>query len=77
MSPARVVQVITGKRRAPVFQYPHEAAFIDALAHRDVFVMPGRIMAAPGYFRVSLTASAAMIEQSLPVFEEVAAGGAS
>ena len=51
-----------------------EAAFIDALADRDVFVMPGRIMAAPGHFRVSLTASAAMIEQSLPVFEEVAAG---
>ncbi len=50
-----------------------EAAFIDALADRDVFVMPGRVMDTPGYFRVSMTASATMIERSLPVFEEVAA----
>jgi aspartate aminotransferase len=50
-----------------------EAAFIDALADRDVFVLPGQMMQAPGYFRASLTASPDMIERSLPVFAEVAA----
>ena len=44
----------------------------DALADRDVFVMPGRVMDVPGHFRISLTASDAMIERSLPVFAEVA-----
>jgi aspartate aminotransferase len=39
------------------------------LADRDVFVLPGSIMNAPDYFRVSLTASDAMIEQALPAFE--------
>jgi aspartate aminotransferase len=46
--------------------------FWNALADRDVFVMPGRVMGAPDYFRISLTASDAMIERSLPVFVEVA-----
>jgi aspartate aminotransferase len=44
----------------------------DALADRDVFVMPGRVMDVPDYFRISLTASEPMIERSLPVFAEVA-----
>ncbi|WP_134495205.1 aminotransferase class I/II-fold pyridoxal phosphate-dependent enzyme [Microvirga pakistanensis] len=44
----------------------------DALAKRDVFVMPGRVMDVPDYFRISLTASQPMIERSLPVFAEVA-----
>jgi aspartate aminotransferase len=44
----------------------------DALADRDVFVMPGRVMDVPGHFRISLTASEPMIERSLPVFAEVA-----
>jgi aspartate aminotransferase len=44
----------------------------DALADRDVFVLPGSIMDVPDYFRVSLTASEPMIERSLPAFEEVA-----
>jgi aspartate aminotransferase len=46
--------------------------FWDALADRDVFVMPGRVMERPDYFRLSLTASDAMIERSLPIFAEVA-----
>jgi aspartate aminotransferase len=50
-----------------------ETAFWHALADRDVFVMPGHLMQAPGYFRVSLTASAAMIERSLPAFADAAA----
>lgn len=44
----------------------------DALADRDVFVMPGRVMGVPGHFRISLTASEPMIERSLPVFAEAA-----
>ena len=44
----------------------------DALADRDVFVLPGSIMDVPDHFRISLTASEAMIKRSLPVFAEVA-----
>jgi aspartate aminotransferase len=44
----------------------------NALADRDVFVMPGSIMNTPGYFRISLTASDQMVERALPAFEEVA-----
>lgn len=39
------------------------------LADRNVFVLPGEIMNAPGYFRISLTASDAMVERALPVFQ--------
>lgn len=46
--------------------------FWDALADRDVFVMPGRVMDVPDHFRISLTASEPMIERSLPIFAEVA-----
>ena len=38
------------------------------LADRDVFVLPGSIMNAPDYFRISLTASNAMVERALPAF---------
>jgi aspartate aminotransferase len=44
----------------------------NALADRDVFVLPGSMMNAPGYFRISLTASEAMVERALPAFIEVA-----
>jgi aspartate aminotransferase len=47
----------------------------NALADRDVFVLPGRIMNAPDYFRISLTASDAMIDRALPSFAEVAHDG--
>jgi aspartate aminotransferase len=43
----------------------------NALADRDVFVMPGTILGAPDYFRVSLTASDQMVDRALPVFAEV------
>jgi aspartate aminotransferase len=42
----------------------------NALADRDVFVMPGSLMNAPDYFRISLTASDSMVERALPAFEE-------
>ncbi len=41
------------------------------LANRNVFVMPGRIMNTPGYFRISLTASDEMVQRSLSAFREV------
>ncbi|MGH8662626.1 MAG: aminotransferase class I/II-fold pyridoxal phosphate-dependent enzyme, partial [Burkholderiales bacterium] len=40
----------------------------NALADGGVFVMPGSIMSAPDYFRISLTASDAMVERALPIF---------
>jgi aspartate aminotransferase len=38
------------------------------LADRNVFVMPGRMMNTPDWFRISLTASEAMVEKALPAF---------
>ncbi|HSK04676.1 MAG TPA: aminotransferase class I/II-fold pyridoxal phosphate-dependent enzyme [Kofleriaceae bacterium] len=40
----------------------------NALADRDVYVMPGTILGAPGYFRISLTASDQMVERALDAF---------
>lgn len=42
------------------------------LADRDVFVLPGGMMNAPGYFRICLTASDDMVERALPAFEALA-----
>ena len=41
----------------------------NALADRDVFVMPGSILGAPEYLRISLTASDEMIDRALPAFD--------
>jgi aspartate aminotransferase len=41
------------------------------LADREVFVLPGSIMNAPAYFRISLTASDEMVERALPAFRDV------
>ena len=38
------------------------------MADRDVFVMPGSILGAAEYLRISLTASDAMIDRALPAF---------
>jgi aspartate aminotransferase len=43
----------------------------NALADRGVFVMPGRILSASDYFRISLTASDEMIARALPAFATV------
>jgi len=40
----------------------------NALADRDVFVLPGSVMNAKEYFRISLTASDEMVERALPAF---------
>jgi aspartate aminotransferase len=41
------------------------------LADRSVFVLPGSLMNAPGYFRISLTASDDMVDRALSAFREV------
>jgi aspartate aminotransferase len=46
--------------------------FFDALADRDVFVMPGSVLDTPQHFRVCLTATDAMIERALPAFQHAA-----
>jgi aspartate aminotransferase len=53
---------------------PDDMAFVDALAERDTFVLPGTLVELPGWFRISLTANDAMIERSLPAFEALARG---
>jgi aspartate aminotransferase len=41
------------------------------LADRDVFVMPGSILSAPDHFRISLTASDAMVDKAVAVLAEI------
>jgi aspartate aminotransferase len=43
-------------------------AFIETLAEHDILCLPGVVVEAPGFFRISLTASDEMIEGSLPGF---------
>jgi aspartate aminotransferase len=45
-----------------------DEAFCRVLNQNNVLVLPGTIVEAPGWFRISLTASNAMIEQSIPAF---------
>ncbi|MDP8930320.1 MAG: aminotransferase class I/II-fold pyridoxal phosphate-dependent enzyme [Actinomycetota bacterium] len=45
-----------------------DASFAELLAADDVFVLPGRIVELPGYFRISLTASDEMVERAVPRF---------
>jgi aspartate aminotransferase len=51
--------------RCPV---PDDGAFAERLARDKVAVLPGRAVEMPGYMRLSLTATDAMIERALPVF---------
>lgn len=43
--------------------------FCSRLAERRTFVLPGTACELPGWFRLSITASDAMVERSIPVFE--------
>jgi aspartate aminotransferase len=45
-----------------------DLAFIEMLAERDIFCLPGSLVEMPGYFRVSLTANDTMIERAIPGF---------
>jgi aspartate aminotransferase len=45
-----------------------DRAFAELLARHHVYVLPGSICALPGYLRICLTATEAMIERSIPGF---------
>ena len=47
-------------------------AFCDALEARGVYVMPGTLFDQPHHFRISLTATMAMIDLALPHLIDVA-----
>ncbi|MDQ3810846.1 MAG: aminotransferase class I/II-fold pyridoxal phosphate-dependent enzyme, partial [Chloroflexota bacterium] len=47
---------------------PDDVVFAKRLARDKVVVLPGRAVEMPGYVRLSLTATDAMIERALPVF---------
>ena len=46
-----------------------DVAFSELLAEEGILVLPGTVVELPGWFRISLTASDAMVEQSLAAFE--------
>jgi len=46
-------------------------AFTDRLAEAGALVLPGTIVECPGWFRISLTASDAMVERGLEVFRTI------
>jgi aspartate aminotransferase len=47
---------------------PDDIAFTDRLAELGALVLPGSIVECPGWFRISLTASDAMVERGLEAF---------
>ncbi|MBA2571128.1 MAG: aminotransferase class I/II-fold pyridoxal phosphate-dependent enzyme [Chloroflexi bacterium] len=51
-----------------------DVAFCAALAEHGVLVLPGSVVEVPGWFRVSLTASDAMVERGLPGFQSALDG---
>ncbi len=51
---------------------PDDLAFTDRLAELGALVLPGTIVESPGWFRVSLTASDAMVERGLEAFRAAA-----
>jgi len=56
----------------PKSPWTDDWAFTKHLAESDVFVLPGEVVDLPGYFRISITASDAMIDKALPVFAAAA-----
>src|SRR2546422_1797018 len=56
----------------PKSPWPDDWAFMRFLAEQDVYVLPGTVLEMPGYFRISVTASDAMIDRALPVFAAAA-----
>jgi aspartate aminotransferase len=49
-------------------------AFAAALAERGVFVLPGTVFDRPDHFRVSLTATTAMLQRALPALLDLGPG---
>jgi aspartate aminotransferase len=56
--------------RAPI---DDDVAFGELLAAEDILVLPGAVVEVPGWFRISLTATDAMVEASLAGFERARA----
>lgn len=52
----------------PRSPWADDRAFVQLLVEHDILALPGAITELPGFFRLSLTASEAMIERSLPGF---------
>ncbi len=57
----------------PKSPLPDDEAFCARLADRGLLVLPGRVRQAPGRFRITFTASMAMIEAALPILAKVMA----
>lgn len=53
---------------------PDDGAFVRRLADAGVLVLPGSTCAAPGFFRITLSASATALERCLPIFRDAIAG---
>ena len=53
--------------RSPI---PDDVAFVARLAASDVYVLPGATINLPGWFRISLTGSDAMVEASIGRFRD-------
>lgn len=52
-----------------------DVTFTDVLARHKVLVLPGSIVEVPGWFRISLTSSDQMVEDSIPRFAAAMAEG--
>jgi aspartate aminotransferase len=52
----------------PKSPWADDVAFCDLRGKHDILVLPGTVAEIPGYFRISLTASHAMIDRALPGF---------
>ncbi|MBA3874507.1 MAG: aminotransferase class I/II-fold pyridoxal phosphate-dependent enzyme, partial [Anaerolineae bacterium] len=52
----------------PKAPWHDDIAFTELLAQHDIFVLPGKVVELPGYFRISLTASDDMIDRAIPGF---------
>lgn len=53
----------------PQSPIPDSSEFCDWLAERRIYALPGEAVELPGYLRLSLTATDAMVDRALPVFE--------
>ena len=53
---------------------PDDLAFTARLADHGALALPGTIVECPGWFRISLTASDAMVERGLEAFGAAIAG---
>ena len=60
--------------KAPI---ENDMLFARTLAAQKVLVLPGVAVEMPGYFRISLTATDAMIDRALPILAEVRSGVAA